>query len=155
MKLHRLSLLVGAMAGALIVGIVSSLALGAKPTEAQADLQLAIQKSQAMTTAYQLDTSGLHELDVKLNSGEFVAGALGKVRKARIAVQTTMWPAEMQDTANKLVGEMQALETALRNEDVAGGAPHAKEVHDVAHDLSDGAYAWLSTGQAPTAPSSH
>jgi hypothetical protein len=156
MKLHRLSLLAGAIAGALIVGVISSLSLGAKPTEAQADLQLAIQKSQAMTTAYQLDTSGLHDLDVKLNSGEFVSGALGKVRKARIAVQTTMWPSEMQDTANKLVGEMQALETALRNEDVAGGAPLAKEVHDIAHILSDGVYTWLSTGQTPAAqPQGH
>ena len=153
MKLQRLSLLVGAIAGALIVGVVSSISLGARPADAQADLQLAVQKSQAMTTAYQLDTSGLHELDVKLNSGEFVPGALGKVRKARIAVQSTMWPAEMQDTANNLAGEMMALETALRNEDVAGGAPHAKEVHDIAHVLADGIYTWLSTGQAPAAPS--
>jgi hypothetical protein len=151
MKLYRGSLLTGTVAGALIVGVVSILAF-ARPTEAQMDLQLAIQKSQAMTTAYQLDTSGLHDLDVKLNSGEFVSGALGKVRKARIAVQTTMWPVEMQGTANSLAGEMMELETALRNEDVAAGAPHAKEVHDLAHQLADGAYTWLSTGQAPSAP---
>lgn len=155
MKLHRASLLVGALAGALIVGIVTLVTPGARTTEAQLDIQLAIQKSQAMTAAYQLDTSGLHDLDVKLNSGEFVAGALGKVRKARIAVQTTMWPAELQDTANKLAGEMMELETSLRNEDVAGGAPHAKEVHDLGHALSDGVYTWLSTGQAPTAPHGH
>jgi hypothetical protein len=140
------------MVGALIVGIVSILSLGARPTQAQADLQLSIQKTQAMTTAYQLDTSGLHDLDVRMNNGEFVSGALGKVRKARIAVQSTMWPHEMQDTANALVAEMTSLETALRNEDVAGGAPYAKQVHDVAHVLSDGVYTWLSTGQAPSAP---
>jgi hypothetical protein len=151
LKLHRASLLIGALAGALIAGIVSILTL-ARPTEAQVDLQLSIQKSQAMTTAYQLDTSGLHDLDIKMNNGEFVSGALGKVRKARIAVQITMWPAEMQETANSLAREMMELETALRNEDVAAGAPRAKEVHDLAHQLADGAYTWLSTGQAPSAP---
>ena len=155
MKLHRLSLLIGAAAGAVIVALISSLVLGARTTDAQVDLQLSVQKSQAMTTAYQLDTSGLHDLDVTMNNGEFVSGALGKVRKARIAVQTTMWPAEMQDMANKLTGEMMALETALRNEDVAAGAPHAKEVHDVAHVLSDGVYAWLSTGQVPQTSQGH
>jgi hypothetical protein len=143
------------VSGAALMSAFTFLIAGARPTEAQMDLQLAVQKSQAMTVAYQLDGSGLHELDEKLNGGEFVAGALGKVRKARIAVQSTMWPAEMQDTANMLVGEMTELETALRNEDVAGGAPHAKEVHDIAHVLSDGVYTWLSTGQAPSEPHGH
>jgi hypothetical protein len=141
------------MAGALVAGVISYLSFGVRPAEAQADLQLAIQRSQVMTTAYQLDSTGLHDLDVKMNSGELVSGALGKVRKARIAVQSTMWPSEMQDTANTLIGEMMALETALRNEDVSGGARHAKEVHDVAHVLADGVYTWLSTGQAPALPS--
>ncbi len=155
MKLHRLSALIGAVSGAVIMGTLTFFVAGARPTEAQMDMQLAIQKSQAMTVAYQLDGSGLHDLDVKLNNGELVPGALGKVRKARIAVQSTMWPAEMQEQANTLVGEMMALEAALRNEDVSAGAPHAKEVHDVAHILADAVYTWLSTGQAPTAPQGH
>jgi hypothetical protein len=155
LKLHRVSLLIGAIAGALIVGIVSSLTFGARPTEAQMDVQLGLQKTQAMVATYQLDTSGLHDLDVKLNSGEFVYGALGRVRRARIAVQATAWPHELQHTANELVDHMMQLETALRNEDVAAGAPQAKAVHDVGHSLSDAVYTWLSTGQAPTPSTGH
>jgi hypothetical protein len=55
----------------------------------------------------------------------------------------------MQDKANRLVGELMALETALRDEDVAGGAPHATASHDLGHEIADGVYTWLSTGQAP------
>ncbi|MFN0070478.1 MAG: hypothetical protein ACKVVP_03175 [Chloroflexota bacterium] len=152
MKLHRTSLLLGATGGALIMSIVTAFGLGARPTEAQEDLRLAVQKSQVMAVTYQLDNSGFHDLDVKLNNGEFVAGALGRVRKARIATQTAMWPHEMQETARKLVGEFQELETALRNEDVAAAAPRAKEMHELYHGLSDAVYTWLSTGQsaAPT-----
>jgi hypothetical protein len=155
MKLHRISALVGAVSGAVIMSAVTFFFAGARPSEAQMDLPLAVQKSQAMTVAYQLDTSDLHDLDVKLNSGELIPGALGKVRKARIAVQSAMWPAEMQDTANSLVGEMMELETALRNEDASAGAPHATKVHDTAHELADGVYTWLSTGQAPADSHGH
>jgi hypothetical protein len=151
MKLHRLSLLIGALAGALTVGLVSMLGMGSSQVQAEDDLHLAVQKSQAMMVAYQLDNAGLHELDQQLNSGQFVPGALGKVRKARIAVQNTMWPTGLQDSANNLVGELMQLETALRDEDVAAGAPHATQSHDLAHDVADGTYTWLSTGQAPAA----
>jgi hypothetical protein len=108
----------------------------------------AAQKAQVMIATYQFNNSGYHELDVKLNAGEFVPGALGSVRRGRIAVQSTMWPHDLQADASALANKMVQLEGALRDEDVPTAAPLAKEMHEMYHGLSDKAYAWLS-GAAP------
>ena len=141
----------GAFLGAAAIAIVSVGAGSARPTEAQVDVPMAVQRTQAMIVAYQLDNSGLHDLDVKLNAGEMVPGALGKVRKARIATQAAAWPSELQDKANDVVTTMMALEASLRDEDVAASAPRAHAVHDAYHDLSDAVYVWLS-GATPSTP---
>ena len=156
MKLHRLSLVLGAAAGALAMAVTTTLGFGASPIAAQQapleqslDASAAAQRAQMMITTYQLDTSGLHDLDVALNEqGQLVAGALGKVRKARIATQATAWPHEMEATANKLVAQMLLLEQGLRDENVAAAKGPAKEVHDIAHDLSNMTYDLL-IGQKP------
>lgn len=150
MRLHRLSLFVGAAAGALAVMFASSLGFGVKPLAAEEDLHAAVQKTQVMAVTYQLDTSGFHDLDEKLNVGEMVSGALGRVRRARIATQATDWPHDLKEPAAKLVGEMMHLEEELRDENVSKAAPHAHEVHELAHDISNQVYAWL-TGAAPPA----
>lgn len=149
MRIHPPSMVVGAVAGALAISLVSFVTVGARPTEAQMDPMLAVQKAQVMAVTYQVDNAGLHDLDEKLSSGQMVAGTLGRVRRARIATQNTMWPSDAQATANELVEHLMALESALRDEDVIAAAPNAHEVHDLAHKLSDQAYGWLA-GAAPS-----
>jgi hypothetical protein len=137
--------------------VVTTLGFGASPTAAQqapmeqqlAEVRAAAQRAQMIATTYQLDSSGLHDLDVALNEqGQLVSGALGKVRKARIATQTTAWPHEMEETAGKLVVQMLLLEQGLRDENVEAAKGPAKEVHDIAHDLSAMTYDQLG-GQQP------
>jgi hypothetical protein len=158
MKLHTLSLVVGAAATALAIAVASSFGLGVAPIAAQSNeahnAMMAAQKAQVMAATFQLDNSGLHDLDVKLNAGEMVPGALGKIRNARVATQATVWPDAMKENVDKLVASMTQLEQALRDEDVAKAAPLAKDVHDVGHDVSAAAYQWL-TGAQPSGGHGH
>jgi hypothetical protein len=108
------------------------------------------QKAQVMAVTFQLDKSGLHDIDVSLTAGTMPAGALGNVRRARIATQATDWPESMQGMASDLAGHMIELEEALRAEDVTRAAPLAKKVHDLGHDVSAASYTMLSGG--PPAP---
>jgi hypothetical protein len=139
------------------MAVTTTLGLGASPGAAQpapleqqlAEVRAATQKAQLLATTYQLDSSGLHDLDVALNErGQLVSGALGKIRRARIATQATAWPRELEETANKLVAQLVLLEQGLRDESVEAAKGPAKEVHDIAHDLSGLTYDLLS-GQKP------
>jgi hypothetical protein len=157
MKLHRLSFLAGAAFAVAAVALASILGFGARTTEAQGDAMAAAQRAQLIAVTYQLDSAGFHQLDETLNSGTFVPGALGTVHRARVAMQSTMWPTDNDEkaTADNMVTEMIALEGALRDENVTAAAPHAHQVHELGHKISDQTYAWLSAamgstpGQAP------
>ena len=107
------------------------------------------QKAQVAQTTYQLDSIGLHGIDVDAQAGKITAGALGSVRRSRIAVQATEWPAPLKEAATSQVATMKSLEEAIRSEDPAQVAPLAKKAHDDGHDLSAAVYTWLDTGQAP------
>ena len=152
--MHRDHLFYG-LAG-LLAGITVALAAighatpAASADEAENAMRMA-QKAQVMAVTFQLDKSGFHDLDESLAAGTMPSGALGNVRRARIALMATDWPEAMHELARELGGHMMELEQALRAEDVAGAAPHAKKVHDVGHDLSTAVYTMLSTGQAAPA----
>ncbi len=113
------------------------------------------QKAQVAQTTYHLDKAGLHDLDVAAAAGTIPAGALGNVRRARIAVQSTEWPEAMKAMAMEQIETMKALEEAIRSEDAAKVAEPAKKAHDLGHDLSAAVYAWLETGKLPEAGHGH
>jgi hypothetical protein len=113
------------------------------------------QKGQVAATTYQLDKSGFHDLDVSSNAGTIPAGALGNVRRARIAAQATEWPEALKPMAMDVVTSMKVLEEAIRTEDASKVAEPAKKVHDSAHDLSAAVYTWLDTGKAPEGGHGH
>ena len=113
------------------------------------------QKAQVAHSTYQLDNAGLHALDVDSSAGTITAGALGKVRQARIGVQATDWPEPLKEMASNQVNTMKSLEAAIRTEDAAQVAPLAKKAHDDGHDLSAAVYGWLDTGAVPTGGHGH
>jgi hypothetical protein len=113
------------------------------------------QKTAVAHATYQLDSSGLHGIDEGAHAGTIPAGALGAVRRARIAVQAAEWPDALKDMAMEQVESMKALEEALRTEDPAQVADPAAKVHDGGHDLSAAVYTWLETGKAPEGGHGH
>ena len=141
------SVAAGMVAGAALT--LATVVTPAAPVAAQMDAMAVAQKAQAIATIYQLDKSGFHDMDVSLAAGTMPAGALGTVRRARIAHQATSWPDPLHERARQLTAKMTEFEEALRAEDVAKSAPLAKEVHDVEHDFSAEVYAWLGGQQPP------
>ncbi len=139
------------MAGMAAGAALTLLAVGmpAQSVAAQADAHHSAQKAQVMAVTFQLDKSGFHDLEESLAAGTLPSGALGPVRRARIATEATEWPSALHDTSKKLVHHMKELEEALRAENVAKAAPLAKEVHELGHDLSSAVYSWLS-GEQPS-----
>lgn len=109
---------------------------------------LLAQKAQVASTTYQLDKAGLHDIEESSKAGSIPAGALGEVRRARIAVQSTDWPESLKARATEQVTIMKSLEEAIRTEDAAKVVEPAGKSHDNGHDLSAAVYTWLDTGTA-------
>ena len=147
----------GFVAGvAMTVATVGSNATPAAANPAnQMDAGAMAQKAQVIATTFQLDKSGFHDIDVSAHEGKIVPGALGNVRRARIAAQATEWPDALKPMTNDLVNQMKTLEEAIRTEDASKVAEPAKKVHDVGHDLSAAVYTWLETGKAPEGGHGH
>jgi hypothetical protein len=113
------------------------------------------QKAQVAHATYAMDNAGLHGIDEGSNAGTIPAGALGKVRQARIAAQSTEWPEALKEMASNEVATLKALEEAIRTEDPAQVALVAKKAHDDGHDLSAAVYSWLDTGAVPSGGHGH
>jgi hypothetical protein len=167
MHLHRHSFFFGAAVSAAAMTLIIVFGLGVRPTAAQqpaleqrvealerelGELHPAVQRAQVVAAMYQLDSVGFHDLAEELAAGQLPPGALGPVRRARIAAQAVAWPHALQELHGELVAQLLVLEEALRTEDPAQAASPAELVHETEHDLSNAVYAWLS-GAAP--PSGH
>jgi hypothetical protein len=113
------------------------------------------QKAQVASTTFQLDKTGLHNIDVQAAEGKVMPGALGAVRRARIAVQATDWPEPLKAMASEQVEIMKGLEEAIRSEDASKVSAPAKAAHDKGHDLSAAVYTWLDTGAVPSGGHGH
>jgi hypothetical protein len=142
----------GFVAGVAIT--VATIGLVASPASAN-QTDPAAQKAQVIATTFQLDTSKLHDIEEQAKAGTILSGALGYVRRARIATQATEWPEGLKSMATTLVADMRTLEEAIRTEDATKVAEPATKVHDGGHDLSAAVYTWLETGQAPQSGHGH
>ena len=113
------------------------------------------QKAQVSATTYQLDMVGLHKIWDDSKVGSITPGALGTVRRSRIAVQATDWPHALKPMAMEQVEAMKMLEEAIRTEDAAKVVEPSEKAHEHGHDLSAAVYTWLDTGKAPEAGQGH
>ena len=135
---------------------VAAIGSTVNPASAQMpDGMMAAQKAQVIATTYQLDTSKLHDIEEQSKAGTILPGALGYVRRARIAAQATEWPEGLKPMATDLVANMKTLEEAIRTEDASKVVDPATKVHEGGHDLSAAVYTWLETGKAPEAGHGH
>ena len=156
MFLRKLAFTVtGFVAGVTVtVATFTSLATPVGADQAENAYMLA-QKAQVAATTYQLDKAGLHEVEDAAKAGSIPAGALGEVRRARIAVQATDWPEPVKPMATEQVNLMKSLEEAIRSEDASKVAEPAGKSHNNGHDLSAAVYTWLDSGKAPEAGHGH
>ncbi|HZO24526.1 MAG TPA: hypothetical protein VFH48_00865 [Chloroflexota bacterium] len=136
-----------AMTAATIGSTVSPAA--ANPAQQMDAAAMAAQKAQVIAATFQLDKSSLHDIEEQSKVGTIMSGALGNVRRARIATQATDWPEAMKPMATALVADMKTLEEAIRTEDPTKVVDPATKVHNGGHDLSAAVYTWLETGKAP------
>lgn len=145
----------GFLAG--VVMTVAAIGSTASPVAAQPGDQayLAAQKAQVMAATYQLDKIDLHGIEDDAKAGTVIAGALGNVRRARIALQATEWPEALKSLAMEQIEHMKQLEAAIRAEDAAKVVEPATKAHEVGHDLSAAVYTWLETGRAPAGGHGH
>jgi hypothetical protein len=148
------------VAAGFVAGVVTTMLVvgsAARPVAAdQADnAYMVAQKAQVAATTFQLDSAGFHAIDEGAKAGTIPPGALGSVRRARIATQVTAWPDALKPMADDLVANMKTLEEALRTEDAAKVAEPAAKVHDGGHDLSAAVYSWLDTGAVPAGDHEH
>ena len=145
----------GFVAGvAMTVAMIGSSVAPASADQGDAAL-VAAQKAQVIATTFQLETSNLHDIEEQSKAGTIMPGALGYVRRARIATQATDWPEGLKPMATALVADMRALEEAIRTEDASKVVEPATKVHNVGHDLSAAVYPWLETGRAPDSGHGH
>ena len=138
----------GLVAGVALTLVTTTVQAG--PHTAEADAHQAAVKAQVIAVTFQLDTSGFHDLEESTAAGAIPRGALGSVRRARIATQATDWPDPLREKAAELVSHMMALEDGLRAEDPDVAAQPAHDVHEVGHDLSTLVYTWLGGQSAPS-----
>jgi uncharacterized protein YcnI len=115
-----------------------------EPAMSPAGLTTAASIGQVIAAINLLDTSGFHDLDESAAAGTIPAGSLGRVQRAHYVAAATKWPAALADQAKSLTTELGELRAALEADNVAEAAGPAHEVHEMAHDLSSGAYAWLA-----------
>jgi hypothetical protein len=110
--------------------------------------------SQLSTTLDLLDRSGLHDLDMSLQSGTIPAGALERVHQVDTAFGATAWPVALQGTASQLDTQLGLLHEALEANDMDAAMQPAHDAHELSHMFSSQARAWLaSQSMAATAAS--
>src|SRR5262249_24513000 len=110
---------------------------------------------EVISSVWVLDNSGLHDIDDALESGSALpAGALGRVQHAQLVAGATVWPAGLQDTAAQMSTKLTQLRTALEAGDMSSAMDPAHDSHELAHDLSSQAYAWLAAQANLVAPGS-
>jgi hypothetical protein len=139
----------------LLASGISGITLTARAVQSQTAVTAeqafaAAQVAQVAIAIYQVNNSGLHELDEATAAGQIPAGALGRVRAVRLLFAAVQWPDPLRATARELVDHAAQLEQALLQEDAAAAAPEAAAVHRLYHSLTDTAYTWLAQqgGQA-------
>lgn len=124
------------------------------PLLGAADLTRAASVGQVVAAIAYLDGIGFHGIDTAIAGGEIPAGTLGKVQKSIAVTAAAAWPTALQPGARELVDHLRALAAAVEAGDVSAAVDPAAAAHDVEHDLSSKAYAWLREAGGGTAGAS-
>jgi hypothetical protein len=98
---------------------------------------------------------GLHDLEDAIGeANEIDPNWQGKVTRMRRAVASVTWPDELKDKAAATQEHLEALETALIDEDLDGAKAAAPEAHDAYHELDSDAMPHIA-GEEPGGEDDH
>jgi len=120
----------------------------AQPTRQPATAESAYQAAvvaQVATAGSHMTAAGYHDMAVAIEGGQIPAGALGRIRRARIVIAATQWPEPLRGQARALVEESQHLEALLPGEDLAAIGPPMDELHETGDAFIGAVYNWLAT----------
>jgi hypothetical protein len=116
-----------------------------KAAAPMADAPKADDTSQLSATLDLLARSGLHDLDLSIQSGTIPAGALERVHQVDTAFGATAWPVALQGTASQLDTQLGLLHEALEANDMDAAMQPAHDAHELSHAFSSQARAWLAS----------
>jgi uncharacterized protein YcnI len=108
------------------------------------ELTQAATVGQVIAAVALLDGSNFHALHEAVSVGTIPTDSVGKVQRARLVTAAIQWPETLRPDALKLVEHLEHLQAAVRTENAAAAVGPAQEMHEVEHDLSQAAYAWLA-----------
>jgi hypothetical protein len=134
---QRVSIAVGLVAAAFIGGLIGAACSGESSAEGD---QQALNVALAIRT---LDEAGFHGVEDSVAGGEIPADARTVALKMEAIVGATNWPDDLSDQADELAGALNAAAAAYEGEDAAAALPAAERVHDIEHDFSAEAWAWI------------
>jgi uncharacterized protein YcnI len=107
------------------------------------ELTQATTVGQVIAAVALLDSTGFHALHDSIAAGTVPADSVGKVQRARLVTAAIQWPEPLRADAAKLVEQLEQLHAAVRAENAVGATGPAEQAHNIEHDLSQAAYAWL------------
>jgi len=103
-----------------------------------------------------LDGANFHAMSVATDDGTIPADSVGRVQRARLVTAAIQWPETLRPGAMQLVEHLDQLLAAVRAENAAVAVEPAHHVHELEHDLSQAAYAWLGQrGMVATSAAPH
>ncbi len=102
-----------------------------------------------------IDAAGFHEMAETLAEGTLEPHYLGRVQGVLGVAEAIPWPEPLAEVMVLFVNQLEALETALAEEDVVKAAEMGEIVHGGQHGLADGLLAVLSGDAQPAAADGH
>jgi hypothetical protein len=135
---QRVSIAAGLVGAAFIGGLIGAACSG--ESDAQEGDQQVLNAALAIRT---LDEAGFHDVEDSIADGEIPADARTVALKMEAIVAATDWPGDLSDQADELAGALNAAAAAYEGEDAQAALPAAERVHDLEHDFSAEAWAWI------------
>lgn len=108
------------------------------------ELSARVQRNEQMAAVLEMNKLGLHDMDESLAAGTIESSFAPNTRTAIRVLALTDWEDDFSEDAGIVQEHAVDLLKALEDEDIAGAARHAKELHELGHDFTDAVWAKLA-----------
>jgi hypothetical protein len=120
----------------------------AQETDAIAELEARVERSEVLGALNTLNATGFHTIDEEMQVAEEVEEfTASTIERAYQVSSSTEWPEPLAEKAEVLNDTMVEFIEALEAEDLQASKGLATDTHDAWHDLEHDAYTWVSGEQ--------